>query len=77
MPSSAADNPSPGSTAPYPSRHQWLLRLVHLHAQGWASGAGHSVEGYLRQGPDLQGDPRAVLDLIGHEILVYRDRGRP
>lgn len=53
-----------------------LLDLLKADQRSrWQLGDSVSVETYLDRHPQLRADPQAILDLIGSEIELRRDRG--
>jgi hypothetical protein len=53
-----------------------LLTLLKADQRGrWQLGESVRVESYLDQHPQLRTDTQALLDLIGNEILLRRERG--
>ncbi len=53
-----------------------LLTLVKADQRGrWQLGEAVRVEAYLDQHPQLRTDTQAIVELIGNEILLRRERG--
>ncbi len=49
--------------------------LLEQQQNHWRRGTARPVEAYLEQRPELRSNAEAVMDLIGNEILLRRERG--
>src|SRR5947208_3176182 len=59
-----------------PERQALLIELVHVDLEfRLKSGEATRVESYLRDFPELAGDRRATLDLLGAEYRLRRRQG--